>query len=157
MVRKKAHFFVVPFFILVLIFLNGSGKKPSESFIYRHLDSLSWYTSPDGKTTIQLWRGPELGDSQDLHIGELRMKKGAYVKRHKHDTSKEVLIVLEGSGILTIQGKEVHVDAPAVLEIPKQTEHDFRVTSETRVRAIQIYLPAGPEHRFTLWKKVKAN
>lgn len=67
---------------------------------------------------------------------------------HVHDGSAEVLLVDEGSGVLTLGEQEIDVRAGARLYIPAGVRHAFRTDGRSRFRAVQLYAPSGPEQRF---------
>jgi hypothetical protein len=68
------------------------------------------------------------------------------VSPHKHDTSDEFILVLDGKCDTTVNGKTTHLSAQQSLTIPSGVEHSMRV--DGKVTVLQIYSPAGPEQRF---------
>jgi quercetin dioxygenase-like cupin family protein len=76
----------------------------------------------------------------------LELAAGATVAEHVHAAETELLYILDGSGTMTINGQAVAVTPTSVVQIPPNTKHAFTATS--RVRAVQIYTPPGPEQRF---------
>jgi quercetin dioxygenase-like cupin family protein len=81
----------------------------------------------------------------------LELAAGASVAEHVHAGETELLYILEGSGTMTIAGQEVAVTPTSVVQIPPNTKHAFAAT--VKVRALQLYTPAGPEQRFKGPKK----
>jgi quercetin dioxygenase-like cupin family protein len=82
----------------------------------------------------------------------LELAAGASVPEHVHANETELLYILEGSGTMTIGGQDVAVTPTSVIQIPPNTKHAF-AAGGTRVRAVQLYTPAGPEQRFKVPKK----
>jgi quercetin dioxygenase-like cupin family protein len=72
---------------------------------------------------------------------------GMTVAEHVHAGTTEVLYILEGTGTMTVEGVALPITATSVVQIPPGKRH--AVTATTRVRAFQVYTPAGPEQRFT--------
>lgn len=81
-----------------------------------------------------------------LSLGALTIEGGAEVPAHIHDGSTEVLLILEGTGSMTIAGEEMPVAAGDAIQVPSGIEHAF--TAESQVKAVQMYTPSGPEQRF---------
>lgn len=82
----------------------------------------------------------------DIATSRLELNAGAKVAEHTHEAS-ETLVVLDGAGVVTIDGKKYAVKAGDTIHIPKGVKHAAEAT--TRFVAVQIYAPAGPEQRFT--------
>lgn len=76
----------------------------------------------------------------------IELPEGAVVPEHAHAGETELLYVLDGGGTLNVGGVQLPVTATSVVQIPKGAKHAF--TAAKRVRALQIYTPAGPEQRF---------
>jgi len=79
------------------------------------------------------------------------------VPPHVHEGSAEVLQVLSGAGWMVMgeQRLDATVDPGASygvrdvrFYVPANTEHAYEARGERRLRAYQIYAPAGPEQRF---------
>ncbi|HKE14097.1 MAG TPA: cupin domain-containing protein [Kofleriaceae bacterium] len=78
----------------------------------------------------------------------LTLDAGAEVPSHTHDGSSEYLYLIEGSGVMSIDGETTPVAAGDAIQIPSGIEHSFRATGGAAVKAVQFYAPAGPEQRF---------
>jgi quercetin dioxygenase-like cupin family protein len=98
-----------------------------------------------GPATIYL-DSAENGKGAPLATSILQMPAGAKVPEHVHANETEMLYILEGSGTMTIAGKELAVSPTSVIQIPPNTKHAFAATAA--VKALQIYTPPGPEQRF---------
>jgi quercetin dioxygenase-like cupin family protein len=98
----------------------------------------------NGRMTAHLDVGPPL--STELYMG--RLAGTAPVAEHTHPTSWEVLAALEGSGIFTLDGREQRLVAPQLVVVPPNTKHAWKPDPGTRLQAIQVYAPPGPEQRF---------
>jgi quercetin dioxygenase-like cupin family protein len=81
-----------------------------------------------------------------LSASVLTLPADAKVPEHVHANETELLYVLEGSGTMTIAGQQVAVTPTSVIQIPPNTKHAFAASA--KVRALQVYTPAGPEQRF---------
>jgi mannose-6-phosphate isomerase-like protein (cupin superfamily) len=109
-------------------------------------------------TTEPLAAGPELTvrilldtEGQGAENAGLSVLDGAptfAAPSHVHEGSAEILLVDEGSGVLTLGEREIPVRPGARFYIPAGVPHAFRGDGSSRLRAVQLYAPAGPEQRF---------
>jgi mannose-6-phosphate isomerase-like protein (cupin superfamily) len=97
-----------------------------------------------GKMHAHLDVQAELGKT--AYVG--RLEVGAPVPEHQHDASWEVLAAIEGKGTLTVDGKPIALEPRSVVAIPPATKHAFVPAGGSRLVALQIYTPPGPEERF---------
>jgi quercetin dioxygenase-like cupin family protein len=86
---------------------------------------------------------------KEAAMSELLMLPGAVVPEHIHDTSAELLYIIEGHAIMTLDGQEQMVRAGMAIYIPAGVKHSMRMDTKVEpLRAIQVYTPGGPEQRF---------
>jgi quercetin dioxygenase-like cupin family protein len=85
-------------------------------------------------------------DSPELYVG--RLEGTAPVVEHDHPTSNETLITLEAAGTMVVDGKESRLGPRQIVQVPKGTKHAWRPDPGTKLVAVQIYDPPGPEQRF---------
>lgn len=86
---------------------------------------------------------------KEAAMSELVMLPGASVPEHVHDTSAELLYILEGHGTMTLDGQTKPVKAGMAIFIPAGVKHGVIVDTKVEpLRALQIYTPGGPEQRF---------
>lgn len=84
--------------------------------------------------------------SPELYLG--RLEGTASVAEHDHPTSWEVLATLEASGSFVVDGLEARLAARQIVMIPPGTKHAWRPDPGSKLVAIQMYAPPGPELRF---------
>ena len=84
--------------------------------------------------------------SPELYLG--RLEGTASVAEHDHPTSWEVLATLEASGSVVVDGLEVRLTARQIMMIPPGAKHAWRPDPGSKLVAIQMYAPPGPELRF---------
>lgn len=85
--------------------------------------------------------------SEVAYAGKLTLNAGAAVKAHQHDTSVEVVVITAGRGTFMLDGGTREVVAGDTIVIPKATQHAF-FAGPKPVKAVQFYVPPGPEERF---------
>jgi mannose-6-phosphate isomerase-like protein (cupin superfamily) len=84
--------------------------------------------------------------SPDLYLG--RLEGTAAVKEHDHPTSAEILVAIEASGTMTLDGTPRRVESGAIITVPKGTKHSWTPDPGSKLVAVQLYDPPGPEQRF---------
>jgi mannose-6-phosphate isomerase-like protein (cupin superfamily) len=63
------------------------------------------------------------------------------VALHKHLHHTEQVIILEGTGVMTLADKNFNVKRGDVILIPKNTPHSLKVTSKIPLRCISVQAP----------------
>lgn len=102
---------------------------------------LSW---ANGQMHAHLDVGKDV--SPDLYLGRLEGTAG--VPEHRHPTSVEILAAVEASGTFTMNGAEKRIGPRTIVTVPKDTPHSWRPDTGSKLVAIQLYVPPGPEQRF---------
>jgi mannose-6-phosphate isomerase-like protein (cupin superfamily) len=77
-----------------------------------------------------------------------RLEGTAPVAPHDHAASWEVLSVIEGAGVFTVDGRPVRVEPRSIVFVPPATKHSWQPDPGSKLVAFQIYDPPGPEQRF---------
>ncbi|WP_131114733.1 cupin domain-containing protein [Lichenihabitans psoromatis] len=94
--------------------------------------SVSWFTLFSSDITPT--------DSMSAGIAEI-LPGGGSLQCHRH-TEPEIYFIIEGTGILTIEGCETTVSAGAAVFIPGNAEHGLRNESGHDIRLFYIF-PTG--------------
>jgi mannose-6-phosphate isomerase-like protein (cupin superfamily) len=84
--------------------------------------------------------------SPEVYLG--RLSGTAPVSTHTHDASWEILAAVEASGTFTLDGKEQRLGPRQVVLVPPRTTHAWKPDPGSRLVAVQMYSPPGPEQRF---------
>jgi quercetin dioxygenase-like cupin family protein len=93
---------------------------------------------------------------KEAAMTELVMLPGASVAEHSHDTSAELLYVIEGHATMTLDGQASVLRGGMAIFIPAGVKHSMKVDTKIEpLRAIQVYTPGGPEQRFTKGEAAK--
>ena len=85
--------------------------------------------------------------SERAYAGRLSLDAGAEVKPHQHEGSVEIVVMKAGRGTFTLDGKSREVGPGDTVVVPKGAVHGF-VAGKEPVKAVQFYVPPGPEQRF---------
>jgi quercetin dioxygenase-like cupin family protein len=92
--------------------------------------------SPTGTATIK-----HLAHGNHAYVGMLEMQGGAEVPEHQ-DASEEFIYVLEGGGVITINGNEQPVEAGTLIFMPADAKVSFKNGGNV-TKGLQVF--AGPE------------
>jgi mannose-6-phosphate isomerase-like protein (cupin superfamily) len=84
--------------------------------------------------------------SPELYLG--RLEGTSAVPEHTHPTSWEVLAAVEASGTFVLDGTEGKLGPRQVVAIPPGAKHAWKPEQGSKLVAIQMYIPPGPEQRF---------
>jgi quercetin dioxygenase-like cupin family protein len=105
-------------------------------------------TIGNGKGSVRiLFEEKNAGDAA-ASMGVMTARPGMAVADHNHPTSSEYLYILTGEGEMYVAGKAMTVHAGDAIQVPRGVAHSFVVKGDEPVKAVQFYLPAGPEQRF---------
>ncbi len=90
--------------------------------------TLSWFTLISG----------DIAPTDSLSAGIAELKPGDRLNPHRH-TQLEIYYIVEGTGILTIEGREETVTAGAAVFIPSDAEHGVRNESRSDLRFFYVF------------------
>ena len=93
-----------------------------------------WVTWDDERGRVS-WRTVAAGEG--LTAGLARIAPGEALQEHRH-AQAEVYVVLEGAGVVTVDGKTRKVDAGAVLHIPGGALHSCENTGDVELRIAYV-------------------
>jgi quercetin dioxygenase-like cupin family protein len=125
-------------------FLLGATTSAVAVPLVHTLDQAPLRTAPPGTATVA-----ELAVGEEAWLGRLTMKPGAAVPEHQ-DPTEEYIYVLEGSGLITIDGEVYAMKAGSTAFMPAKATVSFQNGDEPLV-AIQVF--AGPEsaEKYAAW------
>jgi mannose-6-phosphate isomerase-like protein (cupin superfamily) len=135
---------------ILALSLASADPAPAKKGAVVSRDDKPAFVIAEGKSTAKILLDdqtvPGLSEAAmtDLHMGP-----GTVVPEHVHEGSAELLYVIEGEGTMTMAGQKMHVKAGTAVYIPAGTKHGFTLPEGAKpLRAIQVYVPGGPQHRF---------
>jgi len=97
------------------------------------------------------WGGGTMSAHLDVHSPELylgRLEGTASVGEHNHGGSWEILAAVDANGTMVLDGTEAHVGPRQVVMIPPGAKHAWKPEAGSKLVAVQMYSPPGPELRF---------
>jgi mannose-6-phosphate isomerase-like protein (cupin superfamily) len=77
-----------------------------------------------------------------------RLEGTAKVAPHAHQGSWEIVATREAAGTFVLAGVEQRLTAGSVVVVPPGVTHAFTPDPGSRLQAVQLYVPPGPEQRF---------
>jgi mannose-6-phosphate isomerase-like protein (cupin superfamily) len=81
-------------------------------------------------------------------LGVITARPGMRIPAHVHERETEMVLILEGTGTMTIDGETHRIAPMTAIQIPPGVEHAVLFDGDGPVRALQVYTPSGPEQRF---------
>ena len=131
--------------VLIAVGLSWA-EEPSPSVVST-LDEAVVRTAPSGRVSVA-----ELLTGKNAFIGRLEMDPGAAVPLHR-DPTEEYLVVLEGGGVLQLDGVSHSLRAGSVVFMPAGAEVSFQ-NGPAKLLALQVF--AGPESasKYASWAPV---
>jgi quercetin dioxygenase-like cupin family protein len=97
-----------------------------------------WETWPEGLLEERgrvLWQ--TLAEGEGLTLGVARFPPGEELHEHRHAQS-EVYLVLDGTGVVTVDREEREVAAGAAVFIPGNALHSCRNTGDVELRLAYV-------------------
>lgn len=89
-------------------------------------------------------------DSRRLTLGVARLASGGVLRRHRHDQD-EVYLVIEGTGVVTVDGIRRPVRAGTAVFLPGARPHGIECTGDTELRFAFVFAAdafADVDYRF---------
>lgn len=108
------------------------------------------YVIAGGKASARILLDDEIVPGMDeAALTEMVILPGAVVPEHIHEGSAEILYIVSGHATMTMGKTKLDVKAGQAIYIPAGTKHSLTMTSKVEpLRAIQVYVPGGPQKRF---------
>lgn len=143
------HLHIVVAFALGATCALGAAwaAAPARSAEIMPMQDAELRAAPTGKAHVRL-----LARGDNAFLGHLRMDPGASVPAHQ-DESEEFIYLLQGSGEITIDGKQTAVKAGDAIFMPAKAQVSF-VNGDHEMVALQVF--AGPESsaKYSGWKVI---
>lgn len=98
------------------------------------------------KGQMNAWLDVDKTKSPELYLG--RLEGTAPVAEHNHPTSWEILADVDGAGTFVLDGKEQRLGPKQIVVVPMGAKHQWKPDAGSKLVAIQMYSPPGPEQRF---------
>jgi len=112
-------------------------------------DGATTYATQDGKLWAQILIDREGLGAEGAALSVLTAHAGATSPLHEHVGSDEIVVVLEGSAKMILQGARLTLGPGSAIHIPASASHSMVVEADQpTLRVVQIYAPGGPEQRF---------
>jgi uncharacterized cupin superfamily protein len=112
--------------------ITNTAERPRETWDDPVRGKVSWYTLFSSDITPT--------DSMCAGIAEVEPGGGSR-KPHRHE-QPEIYLILEGTGILMLDGKESAVTAGTAVFIPGNAEHALRNESDADLKLLYVF-PTG--------------
>lgn len=81
--------------------------------------------------------------TEKFALGMTIIEPGQWHEEHEHDANQEIMLIYEGTGILTSNGEEFQVKKGDIFSFEYNEAHGFRNTGTTALKILWIYHPPG--------------
>ncbi|HVJ92885.1 MAG TPA: hypothetical protein VM580_23955 [Labilithrix sp.] len=90
----------------------------------------------------------QVGEKQKSAFYLGRLEGTSPVGEHVHQGTWEILVAIDAAGTFLLDGKESRLLPRQVVVVPPDTKHEWRPDVGSKLVAVQMYAPPGPERRF---------
>lgn len=111
------------------------------------------YVSPEDVETQQFDWGtlkwlstPKVTDAEHFSAGIVQLEPKQGHERHNHPDSEEILYVISGEGIQTVDDDERRITPGDMVYIPAGVHHSTVNATWEPLRLLAAYAPPGPEN-----------
>jgi quercetin dioxygenase-like cupin family protein len=140
-------------FLLAMAFADSPPVPPAApAGLVVKGDAAPGYRILGGKGAATLLLNATNG-APEAALDLLELQDGAVVPAHVHADSIEILYVLEGRAEFVVAGVPLVAEKGDAVRIEEGAEHSARVVGS--FRAVQVYVAAGPEQRFTAGERIR--
>ncbi len=115
------------------------------------IESERWDDPVRGDVSFRVLFSADRTPTSSLYTGPTKFAPGGWLGLHRH-TQAEVHHLVEGSGVLVLDGVEHPVAAGSAVSIPGDAEHGIRNTGEGTLRFVYAFATDAIDdvvHRFS--------
>jgi mannose-6-phosphate isomerase-like protein (cupin superfamily) len=106
----------------------------------RNRDQAEAFTTLDG-STIRVLLDARLGGAFKQSLAEATLAPGTSTRRHYHARTEEIYVVLEGGGLMEVEGRRREVGPGDAVLIPPRAWHEIRAGEEGELRFLCCCAP----------------
>jgi len=107
----------------------------------RNIDKIKPYITKDKAEIRELFH-PTNSAVKNMSIAEARVKPGEITEYHFHRKSQEIYFILEGIGMMEMEGKDKEVRVNDCIFIPAGTKHRIKNIGKRTLRILCQSSPA---------------
>jgi mannose-6-phosphate isomerase-like protein (cupin superfamily) len=121
-------------------------RRPQAVVIIYGDQVAGWVNPPPHERTLKVLLSPDIQPiSPGLGMGMVILPPGRSSSSHSHETEQEVWYVVSGRGRVRVGDEEAEIHADTVIVAPPGTNHQLINEGEDSLKAIWLFVPAGPE------------
>jgi mannose-6-phosphate isomerase-like protein (cupin superfamily) len=90
----------------------------------------------------------QVGEKQKSRFYLGRLEVTSPIGEHVHEGTWEILAAIDAAGTFVRDGQQSRVGPRQVVVVPPDTKHEWRPDPGSKLVAVQMYSPPGPEQRF---------
>jgi len=107
-------------------------------------DAAQRRSAPNGKGAVTI-----LARGDNAFLARLELAAGAAVPVHR-DATEEYIHLLEGAGVITIDGVDIPIGAGDTVYMPADAEVRYQ-NSDANMVALQVFAGPGPAAKYANW------
>ena len=100
--------------------------------------------------TLKVLISPELQGVKNIAVGMTIIAPGGRTSSHVHLKEEEPWYIVEGQGLLIVDGHEMKVEKDTVIVVLPGEYHQITNTGQTEMKILWIYTPPGEEQKVIL-------
>ena len=128
-------------FLLCAFVPFGCAAETASQALVNYTDLLKANPMPPGEKV----QGIKIAEDDTETVNLARFAPGVDVKPHLHKTHTETLYVIEGTGVLVMDGKTFEMKPGSIIVIPMNKVHAAKITGSSDCIALQVLTPAMKE------------
>ena len=94
----------------------------------------------------------KLVQGNNAYLGLIELAPGASVPLHR-DVTEEYLYLLNGSGVITIDGDSFDIETGSTVYMPPNSEVSYKNSDNATSRFIQIFAGPEPASKYESWEE----
>lgn len=134
---KNIAFCAALVFLLAVFVAPSGAAEPGNQIVANYADILKANPMKAGETAQAI----TLATDGTATVNLVRFAAGAEVKPHIHKVHSETVYIIEGSGKMMIEGKEIEVGPGSIIHVPMDTPHAVKCSTTGELIGIQVFAP----------------
>ena len=127
--------------LLGVLVSSGGAAGPANQIVANYADILKANPMPAGEKAQAI----TLASDPTATVNLVRFAPGAQVPPHFHKSHSETLYVIEGSGKMVVDGKEIDIGPGSIIHVPANKPHAAKCASGGELIGLQIFAPEWTE------------
>lgn len=106
-----------------------------------------YITNGPCERTLKVLISPELQNVKNIAVGMTIIAPGDRTSYHVHLKEEETWYIVEGQGLLLVDGQELEVEKDTIIVILPSEYHQITNIGQAEMKILWIYTPPGEEQK----------